>query len=422
MGRSRSEHVRRARGLVLLAMLAMLVGLAGCGRADSSPSADPSTADPAPPTATTSLEQIPDDFPLGAGMGDPVDDLQRGLTGLTVCGTAPLAALEPRDRMVADNSGGEAADTRDLFLLADGSDAAAVAESFARHARSCTSSPLPGQPGGEVLTEVRPSPLAGDPAVVLVQTYTFDGRPGTGVTVTHVVPAGQAVLVSSTYRDSDAAGADRLVDASVAALTDTVAALRALVGAEETGSTPSTTPTAATTIPDDFPLAAGLPHGDADVEVSAPSADGDGIGEVEMCGTVVWPAGGSGDAPARLATSAHGPELFMGRELLVHQDADSALAAMRPIRRAARSCRSVDNQVWTRLDRDTGWDTVTVGLTYDDGLGSSVFQLTRVGSALLLVATYGEGSLDSLGAQADDVTTTTGAIAPAMCAFTEEGC
>ena len=186
--------------------------------------------------------------------------------------------------------------------------------------------------------------------------------------------------------------------------------------------TAPTAPTSLEQIPDDFPLAEGLPRDDTDVEVSAPSPDGDGMGEVEMCGTVVWPAGGSGDAPARLVTSAHGPELFMGRELLAYRDVDTALAAIRPIRRAARSCRSVDHQVWTRLDRDTGWDSVTVGLTYDDGLGSSVFQLTRVGSALLMVATYGEGSLDSLGGQADDVTTTTGSIAPAMCAFAEDGC
>ena len=78
--------------------------------------------------------------------------------------------------------------------------------------------------------------------------------------------------------------------------------------------------------------------------------------------------------------------------------------------------------MWTVLERDTGYDTVTMGLTYDNGLGSSVFQVTRVGSARLMVSTYGEGSLSSLDQQADQVTGTTEKIVPAMCAFTKTGC
>ena len=78
--------------------------------------------------------------------------------------------------------------------------------------------------------------------------------------------------------------------------------------------------------------------------------------------------------------------------------------------------------MWTVLARDTGYDTVTVGLTYDDGLGSSVFQVTRVGSARLMVQTYGEGSLASLDEQADGVTGTTEQIVRSMCAFTKTGC
>ena len=95
---------------------------------------------------------------------------------------------------------------------------------------------------------------------------------------------------------------------------------------------------------------------------------------------------------------------------------------MGAVRRAAAECRSHDNQVWTVLDRETGYDTVTMGLTYDDGLGSSIFQVTRVGSARLMVQTYGEGSLASLESQADEVTGTTKKILPAMCVFTKTGC
>ena len=63
-----------------------------------------------------------------------------------------------------------------------------------------------------------------------------------------------------------------------------------------------------------------------------------------------------------------------------------------------------------------------MGLTYDDGLGSSVHQVTRVGSARLMVQTYGEGTLTSLDRQADEVTATTDQIVQAVCVFTETGC
>ena len=156
--------------------------------------------------------------------------------------------------------------------------------------------------------------------------------------------------------------------------------------------------------------------------MAEPSADGDGIGDVEMCGRVVWPIDGTAGGTRRLVTGAHGPEYVDGRELIVHADAEVAANAMAAIRQAATQCRSVDNQVWTVLARDTGYDTVTMGLTYRDGLGSSVFQVTRVGSARLMVHTYGEGSLESLPDQADDVTRTTEKILPAMCVFTKTGC
>ena len=143
---------------------------------------------------------------------------------------------------------------------------------------------------------------------------------------------------------------------------------------------------------------------------------------VEMCGQEVWPLGDTAGGSRRLVTGALGPEYFDGRELIVHPDAEVASKAMAVLRSATERCRTVDNQVWTVLDRDTGYDTVTVGLTYDTGLGSSVFQVTRVGSARLMVQTYGEGSLAWLDEQADGVTGTTEQIVPAMCVFTRTGC
>ncbi|WP_210650334.1 hypothetical protein [Nocardioides sp. SYSU D00065] len=178
-----------------------------------------------------------------------------------------------------------------------------------------------------------------------------------------------------------------------------------------------------TATPADFPLAAGMVEDGGDVEVSPPSADGDGVGEVEVCGRVVWPhSDASAPAIRRLVTTAIGPEYADARELLVHRDAAAATAAVEAVREAAASCRTSETQVWTPLERDTGHDTVTVGLTFDQGPGSAIFQVTAIGSATLLVHTYGEGTLASLDAQADEVTATTAEIAPAMCAFTETGC
>jgi hypothetical protein len=142
---------------------------------------------------------------------------------------------------------------------------------------------------------------------------------------------------------------------------------------------------------------------------------------VEACGRTVWPVPAGADT-RHLYSSVVGPEYYDGRELVVHTDAQAATEAMAALRRAAAECRRSGNQVWTVLQRGTGYDTVTMGLTYDDGLGSSVYQVTRVGSARLMVQTYGEGTLASLDRQADEVTGTTNQIVPAMCVFTRTGC
>ena len=270
----------------------------------------------------------------------------------------------------------------------------------------------------ETTTEARESVFGAAPAAVLVQGYVFDGEPGPGHLVVHVVPVGAALLVSETYGEwpDVAEGITR----AAARLAEVVDAMAVFADADATAAT--ATATGVTSIPDDFPLAVGLPADDGETRVSPPSADGDGIGLVEMCGQEVWPLGGTAGGSRRLVTAAHGPEWLDARELVAHADAEVASHAMAVLRDAARTCHTIDHQVWTVLDRDTGYDTVTVGLTYDDGLGSSVFQVTRVGSGRLMVQTYGEGSLASLDEQADGVTGTTEQILPAMCVFTKTGC
>jgi hypothetical protein len=412
--------------------LACVLALAGCGdrASDGAAASEERTSLPSTPGPGT---EIPDDFPLSAGMGGPRDDIATSRTGtglrdLELCGTSPLRDLGTRDRMVADNSGGESANTRELVLLGNPDEAALVARAFADLVTGCAE---PGASGGmETVTEVRESPFGARPAATLLQTYTFDGEPGTGATVIHVVPVGAALLVTSTYGQWSEDDLEQALDATRGPLQGTVDALAMFAdgstpspGAEsEEPEEPAATSPGVREIPGDLPLAAGLPEDGGDFEVAAPSPDGEGMGEVEMCGRVVWPLGGTAGGTRRLVTGATGPEYFDGRELLVHSDAEAADNAMAAVRRAARECRSSGNQVWTVLDRDTGHETVTMGLTYADGLGSSVFQVTRVGQARLMVSTYGEGSLASLDAQADEVTETTGKIVRAMCVFTKTGC
>jgi hypothetical protein len=404
-------------------------------------------------------------------MGGPADAVPTSRTGtglrdLELCGTSPLRGLGTRDRMVADASGGESADTRELLVLGAPDDARRLADRLAGLVSDCTEPDASRDM--ETRTEVLASPFGPGPATTLLQTYSFDGEPGTGATILHVVPVGAAVLVTSTYGHWTRQRARDAVEASVAPLRETVDAL-AVFGEVPTSaptpsetptesptetptatpggspsetptetptgspgspspsapassptSTPPTAPTAPVRIPSDFPLGIGLPEDGGDDEVTAPTDDV-AMDPVEMCGRDVWPAAGAAGT-RHLYSAVLGPEYYDGRELVVHADADAAVAAMSGVRRAARDCRRSANQVWTVLARDTGYDTVTLGLTYDDGLGSSVYQVTRVGSARLMVQTYGEGTLASLDRQADEVTATTNQIVQAMCAFTKTGC
>ena len=187
---------------------------------------DPSPA--ATSVATGAVAAIPDDFPLSAGMGGPRDTVPTSRTGtglrdLELCGTSPLRGLVTRDRMVADNSGGESADTRDLVVLPAPGDASRLAEEIAELATGCAR--RDGSGDMQTRTEVLASPFAPRPAATLLQTYSVDGRAGDGATVVHVVPAGAALLVTSTYGQWTGDDVDGAVARTVGPLRETVAAL-----------------------------------------------------------------------------------------------------------------------------------------------------------------------------------------------------
>ena len=125
--------------------------------------------------------------------------------------------------MVADNSGGEAANTRELVLLGSADEAPLVARAFTDLPPGCATPDVRGNV--ETRTEVRESPFGAAPAATLVQTYTFDGEPGDGASIIHVVPVGAALLVTSTYGAWSDDTAEGDVIATVEPLRETVAAL-----------------------------------------------------------------------------------------------------------------------------------------------------------------------------------------------------
>ena len=219
----------RAR-VVTAALACALTVLAGCADARSDEpatgGADGSVASVTDvPVAGTS---IPDDFPLSSGMGAPTDTVATSRTGtglrdLELCGTSPLRGLGTRDRMVADNSGGESADTRELLVLGAPEDARRLADRLTGLVSDCT------EPDASrdlrTRTEVLPSPFGPRPASTLLQTYTVDGEPGTGATVVHVVPVGAAILVTSPDGRWTRERAAEAVEATVGPLRRTVEAL-----------------------------------------------------------------------------------------------------------------------------------------------------------------------------------------------------
>ncbi|SEC55439.1 hypothetical protein SAMN04489844_2513 [Nocardioides exalbidus] len=223
---------------VLAAGLAGTLVVSGCAvRADDDGAAGTDAEAPAPAAASSATTEpvvaIADDFPLAAGMGGPDDVVPTSRTGtglrdLALCGTTPLRGLDARDRMVADNSGGESANTRELVLLDSADEAAAVAEAVAGLPARCSGVEVIGET--EVTTEVRTSPFGPAPAATLVQTYAFDGEPGPGATVVHVVPVGAALLVSSTYGQWDAGQLEAGIAATRRPLRRTVAAMAAFDG------------------------------------------------------------------------------------------------------------------------------------------------------------------------------------------------
>ena len=473
----------RAR-LVTAALACTLALAAGCGDQSAGGPTTGGSSDGSVASAsdgTSPGTAIPDDFPLSSGMGGPADTVPTsrsgtGLRDLELCGTSPLRGLGTRDRMVADNSGGESADTRELLVLGAPDDARRLADRLAGLVADCAEPDASRDM--ETRTEVLASPFGPGPATTLLQTYSFDGEPGTGATIVHVVPVGAALLVTSTYGQWTRERARDAVDATVGAAAEHGRRTGDVRGApvvhagsdrgtdrdpeHDSDRVPHRVPHHAVTVGSLVlrrrrprhrrrrrrprrPTRPGHPRPLSPPRPPSPPRSRRTSRSASACPrtaattpsrlprtTWAWTRSRcaaatsglppTGRAPATSTPPCSARSTTTGASSSSTPTPDAAVEAMTEVRRAARDCRRSGIQVWTVLPRDTGYDTVTMGLTYADGLGSSVFQVTRVGSARLMVQTYGEGSLASLDRQADEVTGTTNQIVQSMCAFTKTGC
>lgn len=404
----------RSPARLLPAVLACTFALAACGSQPSGDASEPETATAVPTTG------IPDDFPLTTGMGGPTDTIPTSRTGtglrdLELCGTSPLRGLGTRDRMVADNSGGESADTRELLLLGSPDAAGLVAQAFADLPSTCDGSS--GTADMATVTEVRESTFGEAPAAVLVQGYVFDGDPGTGHLVVHVVPVGSALLVTRTYGEwpEVAEGVDRTAEN----VAETVAAMDVFAVSSSSA------------IPDDFPILAGWPRSsEAEGEGRVGPTRSDEAVRFTICGEswvdpphvdrlrAQWDS--AEDYRTRVLTTYAGEaaaeEMVDGlvaqlQSCPTEPPGDDGFGTAREVRPVA-----LGDEAWAILERDT----------FDGGpssFGASTV-VVRVGRAVLVIAHGGHaGHPGGDGQQQVEAMGSQAATSIAMmCQFTKTGC
>jgi len=221
------DRMRRRRnaaavvaGVAAVAVIAAPIALYA-GRDDSSaPSPAPSpsestTSAPVVPDPIVSwFEEIPEDFPLAVGWPDD-DEAERGEDGLkgpdrvlrsltfTLCGDT-LNDTVYVDRLRADWTNVEDYRHRQLTTYADADQAVAEVKALTDFHRECPTEE--GDDGYTRVTEVQRTEVGGESWAVVTH-YEFDGAPAVGLTITHVIRLGRAVLIN-TISNEGGAGQD----------------------------------------------------------------------------------------------------------------------------------------------------------------------------------------------------------------------
>lgn len=392
------------------------------------PPAPTQTDDPTP-GPTTWVTEIPEDFPVTEGMTDQGEPTEGDLDAFPLCDTAYPTSRGTTDSVTYYYSDdGESSNTRVFQLWPDGAAAYETLVGLEAAVQAC-----PEQPsmGGESIIETRLVDFStgGDSSLTFVQQIVEDDGLKSQLTTVEVTQVGNAVLVDSSY---GAAGGDQAIDIATGILADGSAATRAAMcvfaadpcaeAPEPSAGASSPASAGGTPIPADFPLAQGLQDG-GDSAVEGPGPDVEGAKVSDVCGTQVF---APGDALERMAALETGPEYRESRELYTFITADESAEQLTMIRDAVRDCPHMDGDLYgystAILDGPEGYDSFSWGFYADEGLDGGVYQVTRVGSAILVVYAGDEMSDTSLQPTADALTGTTLELASEMCVFTEDGC
>jgi hypothetical protein len=393
------------------ALLFSGVLLSGCG-VEEDPSATP---------AETRTITVPADFPLTVGMRPDEPGADRigptpsatGLDDLTVCGVA-MKKFRGDDRLGANGIGPMYSEDRAVISFGSVADAAAVLTALRDAAGTC-----PTDENGQ--WKAVPEDLAGnigDEAVTLGEDFTGEDISD----VLQVTRVGRGVLMLREFRADTGERVAQLAPQLTKATRAIVPAMCVFTSAGcETDIPPHAD--GAPFIPDDFPLAAGLPTRPA-VNFTAPTHRDLGGADLSLCSQYE----GLPDPRDRLQTQLAG-DTGESRALNLYPDEAAATAALAKLRSELADC-----PVETVTDRSGASTQVAnaplelrlegdyVAWANENKIEPEIgFVVLRRGAALLIMEAIREAPNPG-PPMVDRLTQPAQELAKEMCLFTAAGC
>lgn len=433
--RRRGAALRRRRAATIaigaaVAVAAVVVPAALLNRPDLP--IDPATDDPSStqtedPTNAV-VTEVPDDFPIEIGLStrDQIEQFgpgERGEIGTELEPFAPCGEqiwpADGIDTLDVSSSAPEFWETRQLATYASADDAVAVIEAARAALDGCTE-----YPGGDAqVLEV----LDGDTGYddVTFGFYEASGMPGG--TVVQLVRVGSAVVLLSASgeytADSIQSGADDLTWASQEIATHMCVFTEAGCGEGSDAWQ--------TSIPGGFTL---TPADEAELEGWTWMSDGAfGIGEIELCGDVVFAEDPVVDRVAVDSEPSSVSADVAARELRLYADDEAAETALQEIGDAVAACQHEDRgdgASWVHMpatqSEPLSESQVAFSRTFEvDGnaaLGVELWTLARVGNAVVGNYVYLEHADLEAGIPLDGIPVLSPELVAQLCPFNPAGC
>lgn len=412
-------------------------------RSDAPPATTTSSM-PSPSATSEKPTSIPQDFPIAAGWEDAEPAVSSTPATMDLCGTDPLAGLKPLDVRTADMSGGEALQFRTLYLLGSPKAATAAWSTIMSAADACQ----PTQAETTVFSGAGKT-WGGDGFITRWENPDF----GTANSIVHlVVTVGPALLVTGYNDDIDAADQEQAVASAYAELADVVTATLQF-GDLPDGYGP---PTSGTGAPDPAPNGSANPGrleeppasalvgqgdiGDLDLtrdftdnsadggEQKGPSADLPGIDQALACGAPLLSQ--THRPTGRLLASNSGPEFFELRQVIAYRDAKAAKQTFNDVVRVVSACTTETIIIDGSTTAERTWqvfgsgdpDSIVFADTPTEGLGGSLYRVSRFGRSLLVMMQSGEWSTETVGGGLPGLDRSGDVVRPMLCSFTQTGC